>query len=785
MGTHFEEPREARASLPEQVQQAADALAQLLEKTAGTARVREAVRVACEAVSRRLRETRLTIALVGDPRAGRRTLVNALLGDRVLPTNTPRRGATVTIVRRAPSLEFAAYSLDGREVARLSRKMPDRGALFEKSRAQIDHDTSAAEELAARLEAARGRVEAIELAPVPSPRGAALLMLRLWSWILGLFLRSSWLKRLSPGTATEGEAPRRAARGSAMARAAQLEGERAAIAAIERELAGMPGRDQLAARAQKLRLERQKYEAERRAAYLSQVHDFDGTDVGERIVEYPAQYLPEGVTLVDLPCPPAAGAPVIEQVRSRVAREVDALVLVVDAAKAPGEATAALVRELSVLAPVLLVVLTKADGPVRLLAGGADDDVRSRIEQARRDAFARVAHALDASVQRAPSVLVAAENAGDTPAGSSPFADHFRATIGALFERLEGERPVVLAWREAMRMRVAIAELTRVQETEVESCRKRLSALESKRFPDPAEFRGQLLSRLDGAIEQGADDVLAVAVERLHDAIEGLRSDWKGRIASCTTRGEVDACVAAIDESAARSIAEALEQTAEIVARELHDVTETLEASAIEEIHAQYRLVRRGAEALAPVASELTREDLERELLAAQPFEGAMAAFEKRRVGYGLGGAAAGAMLGTLIAPGIGTAVGAVLGVFAGFLKGTDSLKQECIAKIEACLNDAGSHAQAQLRGRRTDLSRVVRVSLDGALEEALGRLNDAIARLIAVERRAIDRERAKVADLISASRALEECDERLERSVYEASRLASCTSSGAPPNLR
>ena len=78
-----------------------------------------------------------------------------------------------------------------------------------------------------------------------------------------------------------------------------------------------------------------------------------------------------------------------------------------------------------------------------------------------------------------------------------------------------------------------------------------------------------------------------------------------------------------------------------------------------------------------------------------QPFEGALDAFEKQRVGYGLGGAAAGAVLGTLIAPGIGTAVGAVLGVLAGLLKGTDSLKQECSTTIDACLNDTESHARA------------------------------------------------------------------------------------------
>jgi hypothetical protein len=152
-----------------------------------------------------------------------------------------------------------------------------------------------------------------------------------------------------------------------------------------------------------------------------------------------------------------------------------------------------------------------------------------------------------------------------------------------------------------------------------------------------------------------------------------------------------------------------------------------------------------------------------------QPFEGALDAFEKERVGYGLGGVAAGALLGTLIAPGVGTAIGAVLGVLAGLLKGVDSLKQDCVAKIDACLNDTESHARAQLQTKRADLSRIIRVTLDEALEEALERLNDAIARLMAIERKAVDRERAKLEELTATRHALEECDTRLTKLVERA----------------
>ncbi len=780
MDPPFEEPRGVGASLLEHVRQTATALAKLLDAASGVPdHVRGEVRSACETVQGRIDETRLTIGLVGDAGAGRRTLVNALLGDRVLPTGTPRRGSTVTFIRRAESLEFSALSVDGRSVAGLSRKLPERQGLFEKSMAQIDRETATTEALSARLQAARERVESLDRppeprAPVPSRRAAEGAWLALWSWILQVLLRWPWVKRLA---SSAGGDPTGALREPGAAPAPTLDEERATIAAMEVELSTMRTVEQVAAHRQRLRQERQKYEQERRAAFLSQVRDFDGTDIGERVVEYPAKHLPDGLTLMDVPCPHAAGAPAVEKMRSRVARDADAIVVIADVAQPPGDATASLVRALSDHVPVVLVVLTKADRALRAWTEGRGGDVASRIQPMRSQAFERATVALGASVRRAPGVAVAAEAALDGRPESSVLADHFYATISALRACFERQRPVLIAWREALRMQTQMAALSGAQAREEDLSRKRLSGLESNRIPDPAEFRRQLLHRLDGGIEEGAGRVLASGIDGLRSAIQRLRSEWQARISAASARAEVDACIAFIGESAGRRIADVLEQTAEIVARELHDVTDGLQAWAIAEIHTHYRLVRRiGAEALAPVASELTREDLERELLAERPFDGAMEAFEKQRVGLGLGGVAAGAAIGTLIAPGIGTAVGAVLGVFAGLLRGTDSLKQECIAKLDACLNETESHALAQLQEKSSDLSRVIRVALEEAFEEAFGRLNEAITRLMTVERRAIDRERVKLADIGAARVALEECSERVARIVARASTVGCST---------
>jgi hypothetical protein len=66
------------------------------------------------------------------------------------------------------------------------------------------------------------------------------------------------------------------------------------------------------------------------------------------------------------------------------------------------------------------------------------------------------------------------------------------------------------------------------------------------------------------------------------------------------------------------------------------------------------------------------------------------------------------------------------------------------------------------LREKRGDLARGIRASLEEALDEALRRINDAITRLMTVEKNAIEAERATLAKLASTRGTLDEHDARL-----------------------
>src|SRR5581483_8573137 len=115
---------------------------------------------------------------------------------------------------------------------------------------------------------------------------------------------------------------------------------------------------------------------------------------------------------------------------------------------------------------------------------------------------------------------------------------------------------------------------------------------------------------------------------------------------------------------------------------EMQKASDTMQVWVLEELHARYEVARRLSMAdPAPVVSDVMTEEIAS--LKNVPLGGALYKFERQRVGIGLGGAAVGAAVGTLIVPGIGTAIGAFIGVFAGFLKGIDSLKKDCVQKLE------------------------------------------------------------------------------------------------------
>jgi hypothetical protein len=769
-------------TLQDEVRAAAQACSRLLDLTRDVApELATRIRAAADGTGHADAKPRVALAIVGDAPAARRALLDAALGALPVGAASPRDDR-VTIVRRAAERDYEARSRDMRRVVRFSSRTPDRSGIFDKhvgnAEAALAQATAAREGAAAQLregEAASAAIEAetkkagqalemakeeleraghaIEAAREHLARSEALVRaapalpavlageppwwavwLWLWRVLLGIVFREQ--VRLSRGRHADAtraadalsarQSEERGLEASLHSRDEELGAslerladQRASLQALRRELENTQALDDARARVERLRRERDAYASERNAQFAADLHALDeatarGEELAELTIDYPAECLPEGLTLIDLP------SPAREEVRSIAAnaaqRDADAFVLVADEQQPARAATTAFADQLAASIPRLTLLPPNSDGTF---------DV-------------------------------------------------------AFFRRVAAERSLIAATSAAMRMRGCMAELGRARAAAEETHGKRLNALQGQRIPNPSEFRTAQVERMRGAIDSASAEILASTVEVVRSAIGAVRAEWTGQVTQATSRASVEAVMRTIDETAAARIAGTLERASDHVAGELQAHAETLETWALEEIHARYQVTRRfGVGELSPAASELTREDLWREALGG-PVSNAMSTFEKQRVGFGLGGAAAGAVLGTLIAPGVGTAIGAFVGVFAGFLKGADALKQECLSAVEARLRAVEEHVVPQLEGKRADVARMLHSAVDEALREALDRLDMAIGRLMDVERRAIDGERAKIEELQTARDALDDHDARLAKLVEAATeRLAGIGTGG------
>jgi hypothetical protein len=708
----------------------------------------------------------LTVALVGESPASRCAVVNALLGSAMLsPVPTGARDLRVTILRRSEEIDYRAHSRDGRRVLSFSRKMPPRRddleatlAKTEGERADAIRESNAAKarataareqarEAEAELAAAEGELaragaatgaardalveaeealKSVDAEVEATQRPPSYIVARpawwaVWLWLLRLVLWPFWRDRLLLGEERVAEAARARDEAAAQTKASAAAAA-AHVAAKERQRVAADRCQEKITEAAKLELdaavdeplERAKAAVEKaraaRNAYAKEREagfEADLRAMGEKIaelsVDYPAPGLPDGVTLVELP---SASTDDGRRIAREAALDADAVLVVEDARRPPGAEATSFYDEL----------------------GGR--------------------------LARIPPIAAQGET--------------LVTDAAALFARVHARQPLVLAAGVAAGLRAAVAEVARARDEAEERHAKRLASLEASRIPDANEVRTSLTGRVRGAVERGASDAGLAAEELVRARIAALRAEWTKEVTEAADRGAIEAWVKSVNANASARIGGIMDEATENVARDLQGVVESIQTWALEEIHSRYQLARRiGAESLTPLASELTREDLEL-VTGAPAVAGALEAFEKQRVGIGLGGVAAGALLGTLVFPGIGTAIGAFVGVFAGFFKGVDSLRHDCLAKIDACIGDAERHALERLAAKRGDMERLLGETVEASLREAFDQLEQAISRLVAVEKRAIAAERERLRVLGETRAPLEEHAKRLDGLVEE-----------------
>ncbi|HEV8246838.1 MAG TPA: hypothetical protein VGP93_13765, partial [Polyangiaceae bacterium] len=683
------------------------------------------VRATVDGVERRLARKELHVVVVGESRSGKSTLLDAILGDRLLGQ---ARGkiAVVTFIRRQEVPSFRARFASG-SVDDFSKRAPDRSAQFAQAIESLTQDLAAAQascaSLRARLRAAmevRDRVEfdsevaddglkalrerqasttselakvevataevdsafielersVPELVRTPPPRWAV------WLWffhaLFTLFRRSVWSRyqtqrrerddaqtRLltSRREATESAEECERAESKAATLKVRAEQTRAEASRAEQQLlAAEKERDRLSAELAAQRSEQEHHESERRRAFFSDLEALSGErgrarGLVELSIDYPARFLPDDVTIIDMPGMVSESGPEWQIIRE----QADGCILVSELDRAVSESAKLFLRQLREIVPHLLLVLTKMDKAFTDASERGGDDPWQQVEHARRIGTRRFARELGRAPETVLSISVAAEAA--LSSRESDLAERFETEIAKLFQLLRHERAMILGANAGSAIRRCIAGIAEAEQRAEREYREKIAELERQRTPEPDAFLQKELAAAEPAIGVAAHDAVVAAISVAQAGFVLLNR---------LTAHKVDACEnkAGLVELATR-LAQELPPDAAIIRHnaflELEAGVErgvsAIEMQLFEALRQSYQLLHqvRRASTSAPRLGAPS-DDLPSFPTLASDVEAAARSFRKARYKLGFGGMVTGAASGALVHPWIGSAAGAALG---------------------------------------------------------------------------------------------------------------------------
>jgi hypothetical protein len=794
--------------------------------------VLSAVRSTLEKVERRLNRKELNVVVVGEARAGKSTLLDAIVGDRLLGG---ARGdlAVVTSLRRRDAPNYRAKFSSGKEDD-FTERVPDKAALLDRTEAELEEQFAAAQRTCravrlelGRVQKSRGEVETevvgamtevvearehsalasaelrnaedeaarVELAVVVAEEGVPASVrvspprwsLFAWIWyaIYLLFFRDRHRRyrallgereRARSRLALERDKATAAAETRALAEARfqplDLGAEAARLHSSELEETlkkAEAERERLRNERASLRSEREHLVSERWRRFFEDLSALSKKrDLVELSIDYPAKLLPEDVTLVDIPGMASESSPAWDLIRD----QADGCILVSELERGVSEAAKTFLRHLRDVVPHVILVLTKMDQAYERGLQRKKDDPWGQVEHARRIGTRRFARELGRTPDRVLSVSVAAEAL--LTDRESELAERSEDELDKLFVLLRRERALILGAHAAGAIRQCIAGLGDAQSRAEQAYRERILELERQRTPEPAVFRRQILASAEPAIEKAAASAVDAARGVLADGFAVLSTLCEQTLGERAKRRDwldrVEDLAVELSAGVGSARAGAQLELESGVERGVIAIERDLFAA----LRARYQLLHeiQHSSASSPGIATLLAESPS---FAAEVAEVRVTAvrFRKARWALGLSGAAAGAAGGIAIHPWIGPLVGGALGGLSAMFRREGSFRADALKRFRAALGvQQKSHAQA-IVDQRSQATEAIRSALERSLERAMIRFAQFIAEPLEAERLALEAERAKLAGIESLHRRISEHDRDLER-LLEAARRAS-----------
>ncbi|HEY3496510.1 MAG TPA: hypothetical protein VGK73_17545, partial [Polyangiaceae bacterium] len=784
-----------------------------------------------ENVEQRLARRELRVVVAGERRSGKSTLLDAIVGDRLL--GGARGGlAVVTFLRRRDVPSYRARFESGKEDD-FSSRVPDRAGELdlvaakldarlailqrdchrarlelgqaEESRGQAElrvdralgdveqarelaedaeSELAAAEEDAARVERTLGALEAGIPAQVRARPPRFALFLWLWFALFVLVRRERWLRYRTSLSERESARARlllerekatAAAETRALAEARFQPLDRGAERArshsseLERGLRDADAeRERLRSEREELRSEREHLVSERWRRFFADLTALaKKPGLVELAIDYPAKLLPEDVTLIDLPGLSNETSPEWALIRE----QADGCILVSELDRAVSEAAKLFLRRLREVVPHVLLVLTKMDQAHERALQRSEGDPWGEVENARRIGTRRFARELGRAPDRVLSVSVAAEALlSDRGSELAVRSEH---ELDKLFLLLRRERALILGARAASAIRRCIAGLAEAETEAERAYRERILELERQRTPEPAVFREQALAQAAPAIGAAASRALSAAGEALGDGFRVLERLPEQSIDLRTRKKQYAERAAELARELALGAVHVRTDAQVALEAGIERGVASIERGLFEALRERYQLlheVRRTTSS----SPRLDKPAIEAPNFAAvvEEVREDVARFDKMRWLLGASGGLAGAAGLALLDPWFSLG-GAALGGLLALVKRESRLQKGTHDRFRAALYARQREYAAELAALEPAVAVAIELALERSLERAMIRFARFIEEPLEAEREALEAEHRKLAELEELRGRVSEHDRELER-LLEAGRRAS-----------
>jgi energy-coupling factor transporter ATP-binding protein EcfA2 len=797
-----------------------------------------------EEVESRLARQELLVVVVGERRSGKSTLLDAIVGDRLLG-GARGKSSVVTLLRRRALPSYRARLASG-AIEDFSRRVPDktsklvlatekleqavsanealcrakrselRRAIESRERADLDaeqarsgvagareregavsSELSGLEDEATELERAVGELSL----QIPAQVRVVPPSWALWLWLLHslyvLFRRGVWQRYQTllrerdeqrQRLLTRRNAAREAAQARQLAEAGQeplgsgADQARVHSSEVEQALRRAEAeRERVRGELEALRSEREHHESERWRQFFAELGALSQrSDVVELSIDYPAKLLPDDVTIVDIPGLVSAADPEW----SLLSEQADGCILVSELDRAVSEQAKQFLRELREVVPHVLLVLTKMDQAFQNAARRGEAKPWDQVELARRIGTRRFARELGRDPSSVLSISVAAEAV--LSERGSELALRFDGEIEKLFVLLRRERALILGARAADALRRCIASFSAAEARAERAYRERIATLEQQRTPEPDVFKQELLADVEPAVVAAASETIGPASTALQESFLLLQRWCEQSVDACATSSALLELAEQLSLDLPQRAANARRDAYLELESSIDRGVAKLERGLLQAVRTRYQLLHelRRSSTSSPRLGAAAEEDQPNFDALAPQMRRVIADFRKSRFALGASGSLAGLAGGALVNPWVAAGAGAIGGLLA-LARRESTLRSQALNVLTATLAQQEMAYLARLREEEPMVIAAIRSALERSLERAIIHFGRWITEPLEAERRAIEAERQNLLQLEQLREQVCARDRDLERSLRDAVSASAGLSQLPPASLR